>query len=125
MKNQKQVIRIVDEFPIILYRIKGMLEYRENVNYILDASKYSRPVSLLTIVNPNIIVYDLKEHGKNGIDLLSTEMQNNPELKVGMVTNNAEAYHMSLCSTLSSEYFFDKTLDLESVTETVLRLQLN
>jgi DNA-binding NarL/FixJ family response regulator len=125
MKNEKQPLKVIDEFPVILYSIMHLLADRDNVNYILDASGYSKPVPLMTIANPDALLLDINLPRKAGIALLQSDIQNNPALKLGMITTNSRFYYMSLCATLSPEYFFDKSLDIESVTNDLLAKQLN
>jgi len=124
MKNEKKVIEIIDQFPAILYSLKTRLKRQENTDYILDASNYSKPVALLNVATPDILLLNLRP-GKACIDLLDREMQNNSGIGLGMITGNPKAYYMSLCSTLSEEYLIDKSLDLECIPEAVSKQQLN
>ena len=125
MKNQAKVIQIIGEFPRILWRIKDILKSQENVDYILEASNYSQPVSLLNIVVPDILMLSIKLSGKDCIDLISTAMQNDSALALGIITSSHAAYYMSLCSTLGSQYRIDKSLSLESMAAGVSLQQLN
>jgi len=124
MKNEKKVIEIIDQFPAILYSLKNRLKSQENTDYILEASNYSKPVALLNVATPDILLLNLKP-GKACIDLLGREMQNNSGIGLGMITSNPEAYYMSLCSSLSEEYLIDKSLDLECIPGAVSTQQLN
>jgi hypothetical protein len=124
MKNQKKLIEIIDQFPAILYSLKNRLKSEENIDHILDASDYSKPVALINIVTPDILLLNLQPD-RTCIDLLGREMQNNTGLGLGMVTSNPGAYYMSLCSTLGEEYFIDKSLSLEFIPGAVSVQQLN
>ena len=123
MKNPK-LIEIIDKFPTILYRLRQMMKSRKNVDYILDASDYVNPVSLLKIIGPDILLLTIRP-AKSCVDLLGKEMQNNYGSETGMITSDPTTYYMSLCSTLNEEYIADKSIDLELMPQTVSRLQLN
>jgi len=123
MKNQK-VIEIIDDFPPILYRLKQMMKNQENTDFILDASDYSKPIDLLKVTTPDIVLLNLRP-AKGCLDYLGKAMQDNADLEVGMITNNPKAYYMSLCSTLCEQYTIDKGIDLEFIPEGVARLQFN
>ena len=97
----------------------------ENVDYILDASGFSQPVSLLAQVSPDMLVLNLKLPGNAAINLVGSNMQDSMDLKMGMITSNARAFYISLCTTLDSAYFIDRSSTLELIPEIVSKQQLN
>ena len=124
MKSGKKIIEVINRFPKTLKNIKGMLS-EENVDYILDASGYPQPVSLLAQVSPDMIVLNLKLTCNSAIDLASSNMQDSMDLKMGMITRNVRAFYISLCTTLDSAYFIDRSSTLELIPEIVSKQQLN
>jgi DNA-binding NarL/FixJ family response regulator len=124
MKNEKKVIEIISEFPAILYSLKHRLKSQENLDYILDASNYSKPLALLNVSAPDILLLNLQQ-GNDCTDLVGREMQNNAAMGLGMITRDPTIYYMSLCSTLHEKYFIDKSIDLECIPEAVSKQQLN
>ena len=123
MKNKK-IIEIINRFPKTLKNIKGMIS-EENVDYILDASGYSQPASLLAQVSPDLLVLNLKLPCNAAINLVGSNMQDSLDLKMGMITSDASAFYMSLCTTLDSAYFIDSSSILELIPEIVSKQQLN
>ena len=123
MKNKK-IIEVINQFPKTLKNIKGMIS-EENVDYILDASGYSQPVSLLAQVSPDMLVLNLKLPGNAAINLVGSNMQDSMDLKMGMITSNPHAFYISLCTTLDSAYFIDSSSILELIPEIVSKQQLN
>jgi hypothetical protein len=124
MSNRKKIIEIVNKFPKILTNIKSILS-EENVDYILDASGYSNPASLITEVAPDSLLLNLKLSSNAAINLMGENMQDSMDLKMGMITSNARAFYMSLCSTFTSEYLIDKSCHIVLIPEIVSRRQLN
>ena len=126
MKNQKKLIVIIDKFPKILYMITQTLR-DEKVDFILDASGYTRPVPLLRIACPDNLVLNMGLSREQAIELASEYLQgaDGSETRKGMITGNPRAYYMSLCGTLRSNYAVDQFLDLESVPGAIARQQLN
>lgn len=124
MKNQKKLIVIINEFPAILYMITRMLQ-NEDEDYILDASQFAQPVSLLTITQPDELLLNLKLTRKEALKLIEGDMQDNSEIKQGMITSNSRAYYMDLCRSLSSHYFMDNFFELELIPDTISKQQLN
>src|SRR5258705_9743388 len=123
MKNKK-IIEVINQFPKTLKNIKGMIS-EENVDYILDASGYSQPVSLLAQVSPDMLVLNLKLPGNTAINLVGSNMQDSMDLKMGMITSNPRAFYISLCTTLDSAYFIDSSSILELIPEMLSKQQLN
>lgn len=124
MRNHKKFIAIIDKFPKILYTITKELK-NNNLDYILDATGYHQPIPLLNIVYPEMVMFNLKLPRKKAIQFMSETIHDSPEINRGMITNNAEAYYLSLCSTFSSRYFIDKSFDLDSILDSVSKQQLN
>ena len=124
MKNQKKLIVIINKFPKILYMITKTLR-DENVDFILDASNYHQPVPLLRIACPDNLLLNLGLPAEQAIEITGKNMADGMEIKKGMITGNAKAYYMSLCSTFSSNYAIDKYLDLELIPDAISRQRLN
>jgi hypothetical protein len=123
MSKEKKVIEVINKFPVNLSNIKMMLD-PEHTDHILDASLYSQPVSLIAVANPDILLLNLNLPAGSAIEIVGEHMQDNLEMKTGMITNNSGAFYMSLCRTLSSEYFIEG-LSLELVPGALSKKQLN
>ena len=97
----------------------------EKVDFILDASNSSQPVSLLRIASPDNLILTMGLSREQSIELASENLQDGMEFKKGMITSNLRAYYVSLCGTFSSNYAIDKTLDFELIPGAVANQQLN
>ena len=124
MNNQKKFIVIISEFPKVLNTITTMLK-DDKVDFILDASRYSRPVSLLRVAQPDNVLLKLNLSSKQAIQLTGKNLSENMEMTKGMITGNRKAYYMSLCSTFWNNYDIDKNLDLDLIPGAVSKQQLN
>lgn len=124
MKNQKKLIVIINVFPTILYMITRMLQ-NEDEDYILDASQFAQPVSLLTITQPGELLLNLKLPRTEALKLIEGDMQKNSDINQGMITSNPRAYYMDLCRSLSSHYCVDNFIELELLPDAISKQQLN
>ena len=124
MNNQKKFIVIINEFPKVLNTMTAMLR-DEKVDFILDASGYALPVSLLRVAQPDNVLLKLNLSSKQAIELTGKNLSENMEMKKGMITGNPHAYYMSLCSTLWTNYNIGHDLDIELIPEAVSKQQLN
>ena len=96
-----------------------------NVDYILDASNFPQPVSLLARVSPDILLLNMKMRCNEAINLVASNMQEDADLRTAMITSSISAFYMSLCSTLGSQYYIHRCTNLEVIPETISRQQLN
>lgn len=124
MKNRKKVIVIINEFPEILFMITRMTDH-ENEDYIFDASEFSKPVALLTITQPDELLLNLKLPSREALKFVEGDMQSNWDISQGMITSNPRAFYMSLCQSLSTDYFIDNHAALEQIPEVIAKQQLN
>lgn len=124
MKKQKKLIVVINKFPTILYMITRMLQ-NEAEDYILDASQFEQPVSLLTITQPDELLLNLKLPRREALKLIEGDMQDNFEINQGMITSNSRAYYMDLCRSLSSHYFVDNFIELKLLPDAISKQQLN
>lgn len=124
MKNQKKICVIINEFPKILYMLTLSLK-DENVDFILDACRFPNPVSLLRVAHPDNLMLNLALPAKQAVELTSRALQEGMEINKGMITSNATAYYMSLCSTFRSSYVVDNCMDLELIPAEISRQQAN
>ncbi len=124
MQNQKKTIVVINDFPKIIYEINPLL-YHTNVDFILDASDYPKPLTLMTVACPDMLLLNLNLSKKSSCDFVSLQLQSNPEINKAMITSSAHLYYMSLCSTFKSDYFVGKGIDMELVPWLIERQQLN
>jgi two-component SAPR family response regulator len=124
MKNEKKVIEIIDQFPAILYNIKMMLQ-EQNADHILDASKFAQPVALMNITNPDLLLLNLKLQSNSAVGIVGEQMQDDMEMKLGMITTNPQAYYISLCSSFSEDYLLPSSPELEVIPGAIAEQQLN
>ena len=124
MQNQKKTIVIINDFPKIIYEINPLL-HQPNADFVLDACDYPKPLALLAVAFPDMLMLNLNLSKKSSADYAGSELQSNPEFNRAMITANAHVYYMSLCSTFKTDYFVSNQIDLELLPGLVERQQLN
>lgn len=124
MKNQKKLSVVINEFPKILYMLTLSLR-DENVDYILDASGFSDPVSLLRVAHPHHVMLNLSLPANQAIELTSLNMQEDMDIDKGMITSSSKAYYISLCNSFCSSYMIDSSQDIEAIPRAISKQQAN
>lgn len=97
----------------------------ENVDFILDASNYSQPVSLLSIACPDTLLLNIKLKAEQAIELEAKNLIDGIDVKKGMITTNPKAYYISLCSTFIPKYDIDKNMDPKLIPAAISKQRLN
>lgn len=124
MNNPKKTIAVINRFPEIIFEINPML-HQPNVDYILNASDYPKPLALLAVTFPDMLMLNIDLPRRSAISLMADDMTNNPDISRGMIISNAHVYYMSLCSTLNEEYRIGKGTNLELLPGIIEQQQMN
>lgn len=119
MKKEKKVVLIVDDSIIILERMIPMLEEMENVQVVAHAGSYSEAVELIDGLRPDMVLLDINLPDKSGIEVLKKIKEINEEIIVLMITNHPSDYYRELCKKMGARFFFDKSIDLEIISEII------
>ena len=124
MNNQKKLIVIINEFPAALSQLTDML-HDDRVDFILDASKFRRPVSLMRVTHPDCLLLNLHLPAKDAVILSGQSLSASADNKKAMITGNISAYYMSLCNTFEGGYYIESGMDLALIPSAVAKQQLN
>ena len=114
---------IVDDSPLIVGRLTGLINDLDNVAVIGDAGNIPLAIKLIEAQRPDAVILDIHlEHDApyaTGIDLLTTLRKMYPAMIIMMVTNLSEPQYQHKCTELGADYFFDKSTDFDEVLETI------
>ena len=127
MKHKPKLVATINQKTDcikLLYNIRAEQE-KAGAVYILDASNYYEPASLIAIAYPDVVQLNLKMTRTNSLDLICTDMQEANKTQLGMITKNVAAYYMSLCKTFTDWYQIEKTQSLQTISATIIQAQLN
>lgn len=125
MQNEKLIVLLVEDSPIIRERLMTMLQELKNVQRVFQAENYEEAVDILSLQPANVLLLDLGLPGKSGIDLLRAIDQNQWKLSIIIFTNQADEYYRKLCLSLGAHYFLDKTKDFDKIPALIADIQKN
>lgn len=119
--NSKTVL-IVDDSPIIISRLKSMLEGLSPIGTVLQAESYAEALPILQFHGPDVVLLDIHLPDVNGIEVLRRIRKDHPSIFVIMLTNQADEYYRSRCKTLGAAYFIDKSTEFQLITQVLASL---
>jgi two-component system, NarL family, response regulator DevR len=121
--NQKTMplkIVLVDDFQILVERLKKMLNPISNLTVIGEAYSIGGAVSQIELLRPDVVIMDIQLGGsepKNGIALINILRRTYPNLTIIVFTNFADTRYHQLCLMNGADYFFDKACDADAIPE--------
>jgi DNA-binding NarL/FixJ family response regulator len=110
---REKLLLIVDDAPIIISRLRLLLEGLPGLDVILEAGSYARAVDVLANKRPDIVLLDIHLPDRSGIDLLRYIKAHYPEVIVLMFSNQASPFYRNLCERLGAAGFIDKSAEFD------------
>ena len=120
MANPDKTILIVDDSPIIVERLKNMLEALALPVPIFHAGTSAEAQSSLHRIQPTLILLDINLPDASGIDLLKTIKKTYPAIVVIMLSNQSGDFYRNRCKSLGADYFIDKSTEFDNIPYIVL-----
>jgi DNA-binding NarL/FixJ family response regulator len=115
MIKKGKTILVVDDYILIVDRLKAILEELEGVDRVLSAGSYVESVELLQTYSPDIALLDIHLPDKSGIELLGFIKAFHPCMRVIMISNQSSTTYKDLCQEKGADYFIDKSNDFEMI----------
>lgn len=106
---------IVDDSPLIIERLLGMLEGLIPPELIGYAGSYHEALSLIDISPPDILLLDVHLPDKSGVELLRFVRRRHPDTIVIMISNQSDESYRAVCSSLGAARFLDKSTEFEEI----------
>ena len=118
--REKQLL-IVDDAPLIVNRLRTMLEGMPGVGPILFAGTFTGAIAILQTDEPGLILLDINLPDRNGIDLLRYIRHHHASAIVIMCSNQSSLFYRNLCTRIGAAYFIDKSTEFETIPEVITR----
>ncbi len=115
-------ILLADDSALIRHRVKEALHRISGSDQIHEASTMEDALSRLKAVSPAVIILDLRMPDGSGMDVLkSVKALPDPPVVV-VYTNYPYPQYRRKCMEWGADYFFDKSEDLENITDVIARM---
>jgi len=110
---------LVEDSPLLLQRLTGMLDAIPGVSIVGHASGVREAIAGIFGARPEVVVLDLKLAQGNGFDVLAAVHGREPGIDFYMLSNFASEPYRRHAERLGATGFFDKTTEFERVRETL------
>jgi DNA-binding NarL/FixJ family response regulator len=126
MKPSILKIVIVDDSPLIVSRLRQVLDALDEVEISGVAQDVHGAFVLIEECEPDAVILDiyLEENAPagNGLTLLAVLTEGFPNIQVIMLTNLSGPAYRNKCIKMGAKYFLDKTNEFERVPEILLQM---
>ena len=115
MRKNGKTILVVDDYELIVDRLRALLEELEEVEMVWTARSYAESVAVLETRAPDIALLDIHLPDGNGIDLLGFIKSRYPLIRVIMISNQVNPSYRVLCQEKGADFVIDKSNDYEMI----------
>ncbi len=114
-------ILIVDDSLFMRMVLKGILSKIEGEYETVEADSGTKALGLIERVKPDLVLLDIimPEGEEEGVRVLQTIMENDPEKRVIMITAVGQDLVLEQCKKLGAKGYIIKPFGEERVMETV------
>lgn len=88
--DEKIKVMLVDDHELLILGLKALLEKKENIEVVGEASSGEEAIKLCKELEPEVVVMDIRMPGISGIEACREIKQYNPTIKVLMLTSYAD-----------------------------------
>lgn len=119
MKREKKIVLLVDDSILILERMMPLLQDLREVELVVHAGTCREAMSILEVLQPDVILLDIHLPDKSGVHLLEFVRANYRQILVFMMSSDGGDQYREACARLGAHRFFDKATEFEDLTQAV------
>lgn len=110
---------IVDSSELIRNSLKGLLHGILGAENIRCVARLSHALETVRSHWPTLVVLDLHLADGNAIPRISAMKKMAPEIRIAVLTNDANEFNRIRCVRAGADWFFDKSTEFENLIEVV------
>ncbi len=115
---------VVEDSALVRERLVEMISEVDGVDVVGEADSYGTAVAGIMSTHPDVAILDISLADGNGIEVLAHVKPRLPGLRGIVLTNYNSPQHLKASADAGAEYFLDKSVDFERITE-ILRMMLD
>jgi len=108
---------VVEDSVLVRERLVEMIREVDGVDVVGEADSYRTAVAGIMSTHPDVAILDISLADGNGIDVLAHVKPRLPGLRGIVLTNYNSPQHLKASADAGAEYFLDKSVDFERITE--------
>lgn len=117
LSNHKIKVFIADDSLIVREHLVTMLEELAGIKVVGQAENVAEAISAIRILQPDVVILDIRMPGGNGIDVLQTIKQDEVAPMVIILTNYPYPGYRQKCLQAGADFFLDKSTEFDQIPE--------
>lgn len=115
-------VLIADDSELLRERLTRLLSAIEGIEVAGEAPDGAAALQMVQVIKPDVLILDLRMPRGSGIEVLQKIRQAGEQMKVVILTSFPYPQYRERCLAAGADYFFDKSEELELVSETLRQL---
>jgi len=122
MERKKYRVFIADDSAYIRERLPEMLIEIPEVEIAGLAEKGDAVANTVRLLNPDLVILDIRMPGKNGIEVLKELKSEKPDINVIILTSYPYPQYRKKCMETGASFFFEKSGEFEKLIDAIKEL---
>lgn len=110
---------VIDDSKVVRVRVAELLKALPRIATVEEAADVAGGRERIEHLRPDLVIVDLRMPGGSGMDLIPYAREHNPNAVVIVLTNFPYKQYREKCTQLGADYFYDKSLEFETMIDTV------
>jgi DNA-binding NarL/FixJ family response regulator len=115
--NHKIKVFIADDSLIVREHLVTMLDELAGIEIVGQAENVAEAISDIRILQPDVVILDIRMPGGNGIDVLQHVKQDEVSPMVIILTNYPYPAYRQKCLQAGADFFLDKSTEFDQIPE--------
>jgi DNA-binding NarL/FixJ family response regulator len=115
--NHKIKVFIADDSLIVREHLVAMLDELAGIETVGQAENVAEAISGIRILQPDVVILDIRMPGGNGIDVLQNIKQDEVAPMVIILTNYPYPGYRQKCLQAGADFFLDKSTEFDQIPE--------
>jgi DNA-binding NarL/FixJ family response regulator len=115
--NSKIKVFIVDDSLIVREHLVTMLDELAGIEIVGQAENVAEAISGIRILQPDVVILDIRMPDGNGIDVLRHVKQDEVGPMVIVLTNYPYSGYRQKCLQAGADFFLDKSTEFDQIPE--------
>lgn len=115
---------VVEDSALVRERLIEMIREVDGVDVVGEADSYKTAVAGIMSTHPDVAILDVSLAEGNGIEVLAHVKPHLPGLRGIVLTNYNSPQHLKASADAGAEYFLDKSVDFERITEILQQMMV-
>lgn len=117
LSNRKINVFIADDSLIVREHLVTMFDELAGIEIVGQAENVAEAISGIRILQPDVVILDIRMPGGNGIDVLQNIKQDEVAPMVIILTNYPYLGYRQKCLQAGADFFLDKSTEFDQIPE--------